>query len=74
MIEAVTMYRVLCDGCGQPDDSDDYYAWLEDSQAIDMARESEWLITDDGGHFCAACQTWDEEKDEMVGVVKSDAG
>jgi hypothetical protein len=64
-VEAVTMYRVLCDRCGRRDESDDYYCWVDPDQALTVARESEWLITDDG-QWCPDCTTWDEEADEEV--------
>jgi hypothetical protein len=69
-VEEVTMYRVICDRCGQADDSD-YYAWMDDSQALDVARESEWLIRDDG-QWCPGCTTWDEEADEEVPLALED--
>ena len=61
-VEAVTMYRSLCDRCGQADDSE-FYAWADADQAITVAEESEWLIRDDG-EWCPSCTTWDEEADE----------
>jgi hypothetical protein len=68
-VEAVVMYRLRCDTCNLDSCADtDYWCWAEDSQAIDMARESEWLITDDGEHYCPDCVTWDEEKDELVPI------
>ena len=66
-IEEVTMYRVLCDRCGQPDDDDDCYAWVELDQALFVARELEWLVRDDG-LWCPRCTTWDEEADEEVPI------
>lgn len=65
-VEAVTMYRAVCDRCGQGDDSE-YYAWTDADQALDVARESEWLIRDDG-QWCPHCTTWDEEADEEIPI------
>ena len=65
-VQPVTMYRVTCDTCGQGDDSE-FYAWTDQDQALDVARESEWLIRDDG-QWCAGCVVWDEEKDEPVPI------
>src|SRR5579885_2778767 len=70
VIERVDMFRVLCDGCGRAVDAD-FYAWTEAAHAIDEARDSEWLITDEGGHFCFDCQTWDEEQDCSIPVVRA---
>ena len=65
-VEAVTMYRVLCDRCGKSDsDWSDYYAWLDADQAITVAHESGWLIRD-AHEWCPDCTTWDEEADEEV--------
>jgi hypothetical protein len=53
-VEQVTMYRVICDRCGETAQQDDYYAWADFSQALDEARDAEWLITDDGD-WCHDC-------------------
>jgi hypothetical protein len=70
-VETVTMYRVRCDRCNADSCAgEEYVAWAEDSQAVDVARESDWLITDDGHHYCENCYEWDEEKDELVPLAQ----
>jgi hypothetical protein len=69
MIKDVVMHRVICDApeCGEsPQDYGDFYAWADDGQAEDEATEAEWLITEDGKHYCPAHIVYDEEKGEFV--------
>lgn len=52
-VKEVTMYRVVCDGCGEGDDGD-YYAWSSREDA-----ESVWIESDgvriDGRHYHDDC-------------------
>ena len=72
MIESVTMYRAICDGCGDcAQDGGDYYAWAEPDQAVE---EAEWREID-GKHYCDDCWKWDEETDQPVAIGRdSDRG
>jgi hypothetical protein len=66
-IETVAMYRVVCDRCGKcAQDGTDYFAWAQDEGALNDAREADWLITDDGHHYCCDCVQWNEAEDELV--------
>jgi hypothetical protein len=64
--QEVTMYRVICDGCGvSAHDGGDFYAWADKSQAEIEADSSEWM-SGDGGHWCPRCIIYDEARDEYV--------
>jgi hypothetical protein len=54
-------YFVVCDGCGQAADYDDYTAWKDPGTAIDMAIDSEWTRKDETFH-CTACPSLDPEE------------
>ena len=63
----VTMYRIVCDRCGAcAQDDSDFYAWADDARALDDASDADWLITDDGKHYCADCIEWNESEDELI--------
>ena len=66
-IETVEMYRVVCDRCGvAADEGRDYYAWHDREGAEDVADASDWLITDDGKHYCDDCCEWNDDDDQRV--------
>lgn len=55
-IKTVPMYRVVCDGCGtSAQDEGDYFAWADADQAESEAESSEWLVGDNGRHWCTGC-------------------
>ena len=66
-VEEVTMYRLLCDGCGMSAQDGDYYAWADADAALFEATESDWNVIEDK-HYCPECTIWDEEKDELIPV------
>lgn len=67
MIASAPFYWLLCDRCGvKSTEGQEYVAWQEQDQALDMAREADWLLTEDGRHYCPDCTTFDGEKDEWV--------
>ena len=33
---------------------------------LDDASDADWLITDDGKHYCADCIEWNESEDELL--------
>lgn len=65
-------YWVDCDRCGQTCDYGDYSAMYDESQAVEGARDNEWLVTDDGHHYCDDCTTYDEETDERINLPPID--
>lgn len=56
-------YWVECDRCGQKDD-DEFSAWYEADQAVEVAESSGWWV-EDGHHICPDCEPhppdWDDE-------------
>lgn len=68
--DPVTMYRVLCDGCGTCAQEDsDYYAWADEEQAWIEADCSEWREID-SNHYCPDCYVVDDD-DRIKPVEKS---
>ena len=79
MIEAVTMYEGICDGCGATLGSDDYDALVFENEE-DAKRECgfagwEWV---DGKLYCEDCIekhfVYDEENDKYVRIRKQENG
>jgi hypothetical protein len=68
------MFRVVCDRCGKcAQDDTDYYAWVDKDQAQDHAVDAEWLVTDDGHHYCVDCVEWNDDEDALVPIVAAPA-
>ena len=65
MIKPVTMYSVVCDGCGKVFNVDDMIAWSDKISAVEQANESGWLERK-GKHYCPNCWGYDESTDEYV--------
>lgn len=65
-LESVLMWRLTCDRCHEGVSDDDYWAYTDESSCFEIAADCNWLITDDGRHYCPECTTWDEEGDERV--------
>lgn len=63
MIAEVTMYRVLCDGCGVRVEGLDYSAWDDPTDAEQEAEDENWLRTDRREHYCPDCQVYDAATD-----------
>ena len=63
MVEQVTMYRVVCDGCLCSAQGGDYYAWVDEEQARIEADDAGWRVID-GKDYCDDCWVVDEETDE----------
>ena len=61
-VNEVTMYRVICDRCGESAQEGDYWAWESVESAISEASASDWLVNDDG-HWCPDCTIWTDEND-----------
>ena len=67
-ITPVTMYRLTCDRC-EREVNDEFYAWLDDSQCIEEALNSDWQEID-GKYYCWECVVWDEENDCPVVITE----
>lgn len=65
MIREVTMYQAVCDGCSKAhvNKSMGYYAWADESYALEDAYEEGWTEID-GKLYCPDCYEYDEETDE----------
>jgi hypothetical protein len=63
-IKEVTMWQVICEGCGACAQEGDFYAWADAGQAEAEAEASEWVISD-SGHWCPGCIVLDDDG-EMV--------
>lgn len=63
MIKAkpVTAYQLFCDRCGHRFETFDCDTWLDDDGMLCDAEYEEWLITDEGFHYCPNCYDYDEE-------------
>ena len=54
-IEAVEMYRVVCDRCGvSADEGTDYCCWT-DAEGAEASMNDDWLSTE-GKHYCGDCR------------------
>lgn len=69
MIKEVTMYTVICDGCGKDSNYDsEYSAWNDKGYAVDCAQNADF-IEHEGNHYCPKCYHYNNE-DELI--VKQD--
>ena len=65
MIKEVTMYTVVCDGCGKDSNKDSGYAgWNDKGYAIDIAICENWEKKEDK-HYCTDCYEYNDD-DEVV--------
>lgn len=61
-ITTVTMFRVICNGCGRSaQDDGEFWAWADADQAVHEATSSEWVDRGDGTHWCTRCTVCDED-------------
>lgn len=64
MIQEVTMYQAVCDGCGKAfrcEDEDKYPAIFDSPKQIQLALSStDWLIDCDR-LYCPDCVVWDNK-------------
>jgi hypothetical protein len=54
-VKSAPYYWLICDepGCGaKSTEGQDYSAWEDESQAVESADCSDWLILPDGKHYC----------------------
>ena len=64
MIQKVTMYQAVCDGCGKShvDELNGYVAWSDMWSAKNTAMDTGWQEID-GKLYCPDCMVYDEETD-----------
>lgn len=81
-VKTIPMYRVECDedGCdASPQDDGEFWAWSDDDQAEEDARESDWIVRPDL-HLCRAhggrnvCMGDDEECPRRDELTEADDG
>jgi hypothetical protein len=66
MIKEVTMYTILCDGCGKDVcDGTEYSAWNDTSYVVDSAIEDNWHV-EDGNHYCPNCFEYDDDDNLII--------
>lgn len=55
MIKSAPYYWIECDNCGEtcPAQYDEYSAWADEAQAIEIAMDLEWQMDDQ--HLCPEC-------------------
>lgn len=63
MIITEIFYGVKCDRCGEICESGDFQYWIDETQALENATDSEWIELK-GKHYCPDCYEQDEETDE----------
>jgi hypothetical protein len=72
MIQELTMYTVVCDGCGKDSNADsEYSAWGCKMYAADVAMEANFINEGDE-HYCPDCYSYDDE-DNLV-IKKNQGG
>lgn len=60
MIKEVKMYTVICDNCGKDsNEGTEYSCWVDESQAEEVATNSDWLKEEDK-HYCPDCYFYDD--------------
>jgi hypothetical protein len=54
VIEADTVYRIRCDGCGKP--LSQVPEWVDRAMVSELAQRGDWLIPYGGPHLCPGCR------------------
>jgi hypothetical protein len=66
MIQEVTMFTIICDGCGKDVcDGTEYSAWYDTSYVVDSAIEENWHV-EDGKHYCPDCFEYDDDDNLII--------
>jgi hypothetical protein len=66
MIQEVTMFTIICDGCGKDVcDGTEYSAWNDTSYVVDSAIEENWHV-EDGKHYCPDCFEYDDDDNLII--------
>lgn len=66
MLKSEPFYWLVCDypDCNlRSTENGEYAAWQDEDMAVEEAQNSDWLITDDGKHYCEAHSTYNEAGD-----------
>jgi hypothetical protein len=65
MLKQVTMYTIVCDGCGKDVNADtDYSCWSEIEHNEEVRHEAGWEKLDEK-HYCTDCFEYDDN-DELI--------
>lgn len=61
----VNTFKIVCDGCGQTFHNGEDFTCYNDvpSEIENDARDSDWLVTADGHHYCDRCHTLNDNND-----------
>jgi predicted Fe-S protein YdhL (DUF1289 family) len=55
MIKEITMYQIICNGCGvESTNGDEIIAWIDKFTAKDVAMMNDW-VSEDEKHYCSGC-------------------
>lgn len=66
MIKEITIYTVVCDGCGKDvNEHADYSGWDNKDFTESIAKESDWIKEDDN-HFCPDCYEYDDDDNLII--------
>lgn len=66
MIKEVTMYTVVCDGCGKDVNADnDISCWNDTGYLNDIAYDAGWERLE-GKHYCPECFEYDNDDDTII--------
>ena len=61
MIKEVTYYDIICDRCGKSFTEESETCYPDTDSGLLVARQSGWLYTNDGHHYCPDCHTLNDE-------------
>ena len=61
MIKKVTYYDIICDSCGKSLTEESETCYPDTDSCLLVARQSGWLHTNDGHHYCPDCHTLNDE-------------
>jgi hypothetical protein len=66
MIQEVTMFTIICDGCGKDVfDGTEYSGFDYEPYVVDVAIEGNWHV-EDGEHYCTDCYEYDDEDNLII--------
>jgi hypothetical protein len=65
MFKPLTMYTIICNGCGKDLFEDNEFAgWADKGYVNDEAKENSWHV-DEENHYCPDCHGFDDN-DELI--------
>ena len=66
MTQEVKMFTVVCDNCGKDsNEGTEYSCWTDESQAREVASNSDWINEDDKD-YCPDCFEYDDEDNLII--------